>query len=221
MRWSFLYVSILLACSLAAPAGAQSASASEAAPSERGVPITELIESYARHSGKKVLVDPRVRGATVLLFAPDPARIDYEELLQILNVHGYAAAEEGGYVRVIPDANIRQQALPLVTGSENLPAAQWVTAIIRVKSVNAVHLVPLLRPLLPQSGHLAALPCKNTLIMVDTLASVRRIKSIIESLDIGQPLVPHGCEEPETFGPPGGPPPPPRDGPRERLPEPR
>jgi general secretion pathway protein D len=173
------------------PAGAQSAAVSESA--QGGIPITQLIESVARHSSKKLVVDPRVRG-NIMLFGQDPSRVDYDELLLILNEDGFAAVEEGGYVRVMPDNQIRQMSLPIVTGNENLPLGQYVTTIIRVKSVQAVSLVPILRPLLPQAGHLAALPCKNALIMVDTLANVRRIKSLIESLDTGEPVAPEKCD---------------------------
>jgi hypothetical protein len=85
-------------------------------------------------------------------------------------------------------------ALPVVTGSENLPGAEYVSTVIRVKSVPAVYLVPILRPLLPQTAHLAALPCKNALLMVDSLANVRRIKTLVESLDTGEPVTPEKCD---------------------------
>jgi general secretion pathway protein D len=192
MRTSALSVLILLAGSIAASASAQSARVAEAAP-ERGVPLAQLLESVAKRSGKKMIVDPRVQGE-IQLFGQDPSRVDYEELLMILNINGMAALEEGGYVRVTPDASIRVTALPIVTGNESLPLAQYVTTIIRVKSVPPVFLVPILRPMLPQAGHLAALPCKNALIMVDTLANVRRIKALIESLDTGEPVAPEKCE---------------------------
>jgi general secretion pathway protein D len=193
MRLSVPGLSMLFGAILAMPAAAQSPAVSESA--QEGTPITQVIESVARRTGKKLVVDPRVHG-TVMLFGQDPSRVDYDELLLILNEDGFAAVEEEGYVRVMPDAQIRQTALPIVTGNENLPGAQYVTTIIRVKSVQAAYLVPILRPLLPLVGHLAALPCRNTLIMVDTLANVRRIKALIESLDTGEPLSPQRCDMP-------------------------
>jgi general secretion pathway protein D len=191
MKSSVRVILVLLAGSVAAPLWAQSTASPEG--TDHGVPLVPLLESVAKSRGKKLLVDPHVQGS-VHLYGQDPARVDYDALLTILRMDGFTAYEEGGYVHVIPLAEIRQMGLPVVTGSENLPLAQFVTTVIRVKSVPAVYLVPILRPLLPQAGHLAALPCRNALIMVDTLANVRRIKAVIESLDTGEALPPEKCE---------------------------
>lgn len=57
-----------------------------------------------------------------------------------------------------------------------------------------MQLVPLLRPMIPQYGHLAALPCVNKLIMTDTFANIRRMEAVIDSLDVGEPYKPEKCE---------------------------
>ena len=46
-----------------------------------------------------------------------------------------------------------------------------VTQVIDVKNVNAAQLVPILRPLIPQYGHLAAYPASNILIISDRAAT--------------------------------------------------
>ena len=48
--------------------------------------------------------------------------------------------------------------------------------------------------MVPQYGHLVALPCVNKLILVDMYANVRRIESVIEALDVGEPFKPEKCE---------------------------
>jgi general secretion pathway protein D len=58
-----------------------------------------------------------------------------------------------------------------------------VTQIITVKNINAAQLVPLLRPLIPQYGHLAAYPAGNMLIISDRASNVNRIARIIERMD--------------------------------------
>jgi general secretion pathway protein D len=132
--------------------------------------------------------------ADVQLLGQDAANITYGELLTVLHVHGFTTSEYGGYVTVIPDTGARVMPTPLVSGKETHPDAEFVSAIITVKSIQAAHLVPILRPLLPQSAHLAALPCVNKLVMVDTFANVRRIESLIASLDVGEPIKPGKCE---------------------------
>src|SRR4029077_15100555 len=58
-----------------------------------------------------------------------------------------------------------------------------VTQIITMKNVSAAQLVPLLRPLIPQQGHLAAYPSGNMLIISDRASNVNRIMKIIARMD--------------------------------------
>ena len=68
--------------------------------------------------------------------------MDYATLLLILHIHGFSAVEQGGYVQVIPDANVRQMPLPLVTGKESYSDGEYVNRIIVVKNAPAAQLVP-------------------------------------------------------------------------------
>ena len=58
-----------------------------------------------------------------------------------------------------------------------------VTQVIQVKNVNAAQLVPILRSLIPQNGHLAAYQPSNILIISDRAANVNRIQRIIQRID--------------------------------------
>ena len=115
------------------------------------------------------------------------------------------AKEEG---QVMPDAMVRTMPVPLVSGLEKLPDAEVVTRIIHVRSMPAAQLVPLLRPLIPQSGHLAAVGCTNDLILVDRFGNVKRIEAIIKALETPETYKAEKCNQAEgrTGGPqsPGG-----------------
>jgi general secretion pathway protein D len=157
------------------------------------VPIEELIAAVAKRTGKTFIVDPRVQGEA-LLIGSDPAKLDYAELLAVLQVHGFAVVERGAVVRVVPDAGIRQQPLSYVTGKEPHPDAEYVTKTFTVKNVPAAQLVPILRPLLPQQGHLVAFPCTNMLMIVDTFGNVQRIEKLVQALDVGGPYTLPKCD---------------------------
>jgi general secretion pathway protein D len=101
---------------------------------------------------------------------------------------------------VIPDANVRQMPLPLMTGKESYSDGEYVNRLIVVKNAPAAQLVPILRPLLQQSAHLVAFPCKNTLLMVDTYANVKRIEQIVRALDTGEPYTPPSCDGEKPSG---------------------
>jgi general secretion pathway protein D len=159
------------------------------------VPLDTLIATVAKKTGKKFVLDPRVR-APVTLIGEEPSSVTYDELLTILDVYGFVAVQTGGYVVVQPDAYTREEQLPVVSGNENLPDNQAVTAVIHVRSLPAGFLVPILRPLVPQWGHLAAMVCSNDLIIVERFASVRRMQTIIKAMDTGAPIKPPKCAYP-------------------------
>jgi general secretion pathway protein D len=162
-----------------------------------GVSITKVIDIVARKTGKKYLLDPRVH-AQVQIIGEDLNRVSYAELLTILQINGFTAVDSGGYVLVIPESVVRAMPLPTVTGKEAYPDSQYVSAVIPVVTLPAASLVPLLRPLLPQQGHLAAAACTNSILMVDTFANIRRIEALIKALDTGDPYKPAKCEAPSV-----------------------
>lgn len=194
VRISILGAIAVLALIASPCAGAQS----ESSPAGT-VSVEKLVAAVAKRTGKKFIIDPRVR-AEVTVIGQDPTSVDYATLLMILSVHGFVAVEQGGYVKVIPDANARQVPLPLATGKESYADGEFVNRVIAVKNAPATQLVPILRPLLPQYAHLVAFPCKNALLIVDSYANVKRIEQIVRALDTGEPYTPPACEAEKPSG---------------------
>jgi len=60
---------------------------------------------------------------------------------------------------------------------------ELVTRVIPIKNVPAAQMVPILRPLVPQQGHLAAYPNSNVLVVSDRAANIDRLTSIINRID--------------------------------------
>lgn len=176
-----------------APPSAAADSSAESAGRSDGVPIEHVIAAVAKKTGKKYLIDPRVHG-NVEILGQDITAVTYSDLLSILLLSGYTAVEGSNYISVVPLTDMRVTPTPLATAKENYPDAQFVTMVITVKNTMAPSLVPILRPLLPTYGHLAAMPCTNQLVLVDNFASVKRIEKLIASLDVGTPYVPHPCQ---------------------------
>jgi len=201
-----LLACVILAVSATAFGQAESSSSVSAA---NGTPLVQLIETVSKKTGKNFILDPRVNG-NVVMIGMDPSKLTYADLLTVLQVHGFAAFESGGLVRIIPDTLARAAPSPLITGNEKHPDSEMVTRVIRVKSVPAAQLVPILRALLPQNAHLAAVACTNELIMVDSFANVRRIESVVAAMDKGDPLPLEKCDArvPPIQAPPRAPQPP-------------
>jgi general secretion pathway protein D len=68
------------------------------------VDLDQLLTRVSEATGKKFLVDPRVR--VRVYGVPKIENVTYAELLTILRIHGFAAVEIGGRVNILPDANV-------------------------------------------------------------------------------------------------------------------
>jgi general secretion pathway protein D len=177
---------VLAICLLAALPWAVSAQESSKTASA-GIELTDLVARVAKRSGKKVILEPRVH-AQVMLAGLEPGDVNYEQLLAILDVHQFAATESGGIVVIAPDANARQLPSPTYTDvGFKAPDHEIVSLLVTPKKVCAAQLVPVLRPLMPQAGHLAAEVQTNTLIINDRAINVRRIAEMIGEIDKRSP----------------------------------
>ena len=148
------------------------------------VDLLPLLQRVERASGKHFLVDRRL-GSKIYLGTVDPNDVTYPGLLAILRINGFAAFESEGYVNIVPDANIRFSETRIAqTDDASIPADEFVTRILTTTNIGAPQLVPILRPLMPQSAHLAAHGDTNQLILMDRYANIQRITAIVRALDV-------------------------------------
>jgi general secretion pathway protein D len=146
--------------------------------------ITSIAEAVSQVTGKTFIIDPRVR-AQVTMLSSTPMSPDafYEAFLSILQVHGFVAVPSGNVTKILPDANARQQPGNDLPDRVSSTSDEFVTQVVAVKSVSAAQLVQILRPLMAQTGHMAAHPGSNLLILSDRAANVNRLMRIIRRID--------------------------------------
>jgi general secretion pathway protein D len=145
--------------------------------------IRKVVEAVSEVTGKNFILDPRVTGKVTLLSAtPMSPDAFYEAFLSILQVHGYVAIPSGDLIKILPDATARQFAGPIGTSDAAGPD-DLATQVIQVRNVGATQLVPILRPLIPQYGHMVAHAGSNMLIISDRAANVARMVNIIRRID--------------------------------------
>jgi len=146
--------------------------------------INTLISTIADKTGKNFIVDPRVKGkVTIISHQPLTRDEVYQTFLSILEVHGFAAVPGDGVVKIVPDSTAKQSSIR--TASIGAPGRgdELVTRVVTVDYVNAMQLVPILRPLIPQQGHMAAFPSSNVLIVSDRADNIARIIQLIKRID--------------------------------------
>jgi len=146
--------------------------------------IRALISTVSKFTGKNFIIDPRVKAKVTVISANTltPEAV-YEVFLSVLQVHGYAAVRTGSVIKIVPEVNAKQGPLPLSSKNTKYASDELITKIIRLEHVPASQLVPILRPLVPQQGHLAAYNPTNTLIITDHAGNINRLMKIIRGVD--------------------------------------
>ncbi len=147
--------------------------------------IRALISTVSKFTGKNFIIDPRVKAKVTVISANSmtPKEV-YEVFLSVLQVHGFAAVPTDSVIKIVPEINAKQGPTPIITNDRNVPGDELVTKVIHLDHVPAAQLVPILRPLVPQQGHLAAYAPTNTLIITDHEANVERLQKIIQGVDL-------------------------------------
>lgn len=145
--------------------------------------INAVISAVSEMTGRNFIVDPRVKGkVTVISHRALNASEIYKVFLSVLKVHGFAAIPGKNVTKIVPEVNAKQDAIR--TGRKSIPFSdEFITQVLEIKNVDAAQLVPILRPLVPQRGHLAAYPASNVLVISDSGANINRLKKIIKSID--------------------------------------
>jgi general secretion pathway protein D len=176
---------LVLCFGLSVTAGLHAATGTTITPNYKDADIRQVIEAVGEVTGKNFILDPRVKAqVTMLSAAPMSPDAFYEAFLSILSVYGFVAVPAGDVIKILPDANARQMpGAELESGGGRRPD-DIVTRVITVQNVAAAQLVPILRPLIPQYGHLAAHPPSNLLIISDRASNVDRMAQIIARIDL-------------------------------------
>jgi len=153
-------------------------------PNYKEADIRQIVEAVSAVTNRNFIIDPRV-SAKVTMLSKTPMTPDafYEAFLAILEVHQLAAMQSGDIIKIIPNATARQYGSPMGSGRA-AGDDDIITQVIQVENVGAAQLVPILRPLIPQFGHLAAHPGSNMLIISDRAGNVARMVSIIRRIDL-------------------------------------
>jgi len=146
--------------------------------------VQEVIKFVADATGKTIIVDPKVRGQ-VRVISQDAVNSEelYELFLSMMDVQGFTAVESGNVVRIVPNRDARSLPVPSASGDSNRGGDTYITQVIKLENISASKVLPTLRPLVPQHGHLSAYDPSNAIIVTDTRANIMRLQDIIAQID--------------------------------------
>lgn len=146
--------------------------------------INEFVEQVAEITGKTFVLDPRLKGnVTIISSTPMHADAVYELFLQVLRSHGFTASPSGDVIRIQQTALGKQS-----PGGESMKgvisAGELITKVIPAQNVASSELVKILRPLVPQYGHIAPIDEPNVVIITDHVDNIERLTRMIQQIDV-------------------------------------
>ncbi|MBL6714835.1 MAG: type II secretion system secretin GspD [Pseudomonadales bacterium] len=146
--------------------------------------LDAFISEVARITGKNFVIDPRVQGRiTIVSSTPLDEEGVYELFQSVLRVHGFAAIPAGGVIKIVQQTLAKQSSAPL-DFTEGANGEAIVTRVIKAENVPSNELVKILRPLIPQYGHVASVDKPNVIILSDHAENIARMEKIIQEIDV-------------------------------------
>ena len=121
--------------------------------------IEAVVKAVAEITGRNFLIDPRVKGTINIISArPVPKSLVYPTLLSALRLQGFAVVDGEGVVKIVPEADAKQQGGAVAVGALAAGGDRLVTQVITLKYESAAQLVNVLRPLITPNNTIAAFP---------------------------------------------------------------
>jgi len=149
--------------------------------------IGAVVATLARFTGRSFVVDPRIRGnLTLVSEAPLAPNAAYAMVLSALRMQGFAVIDVNGVSRVVPEADAKLHASPVIGASDTGAAARGgeiVTRIFPLRYESAEALIPVLRPMIAQNNTISAFSGNNTLVITDYADNLDRIAAVIANID--------------------------------------
>lgn len=150
--------------------------------------IREFITMVSTITGKSFIIDPRVKGnVTIISNTSMEADSVYQLFLSVLRIHGYAAVPAGNVTKIVQQVLAKQSGNPN-DFDNNSSTEELVTRVVPIRNAASIEMVKILRPLIPQYGHIAGLEQPNVLIISDHASNINRLVEIIKRVDVADNL---------------------------------
>jgi general secretion pathway protein D len=148
--------------------------------------IEGIVKVVSEITGKNFLVDPRVKGTVNIVSAkPIPRSQVFDVFLSALRLQGFAAIEDRGIVKIVPEADAKLHASPTLAPGDKSPVGgdRIETRVFTLKYESAVQALPILRPLIAPSNTITAYQNSNSLVVTDYASNLQRLADIIDAID--------------------------------------
>lgn len=150
------------------------------------VDIRLFIKFISEITARNFVVDQRVKGQVTVI---SPSRISvaeaYQVFVSVLEVHGFTIVDSGEIAKIVPLPEARTRNIETRFENDRVGADdKVVTRIIPLDYADANDLKKLFTPLVSKSSMILAYSPTNTLIVTDVQSNIKRLMSIIKTIDV-------------------------------------
>lgn len=145
--------------------------------------IKAFINEVATITNQNFVLDPRINGNVTVISNRALSRDEIFQLfLTVMQVNGIAAIESGTTIKLVPDSVAKQSGISVDLRGDSKGEA-LTTRVIYLTNTKAEEVLGVIRPLMPQSAHAAAVPGLNALVLSDRADSLNQLTTLIRDLD--------------------------------------
>ena len=145
--------------------------------------IKAFINEVATITDQNFVLDPRINGNVTVISNRALSRDEiYQLFLSVMQVNGIAAIDSGTTTKLVPD-NVAKQSGVAVDLRGASVGESLATRVIYLTNTQAAEILGVIRPLMPQSAHAAAVPSVNALVLSDRADSLNQLTELIRDLD--------------------------------------
>ncbi len=144
------------------------------------VDIKKVTQDIAQFSKKTIILDPRVKGRISIYSNANLNRNQvWDVYLRTIQVNGFSAISEGGFVRIVPDNEAtRDNNISPISSS-----GDYQTSVIPLENRSIEEVMPMIKPITGRQAHLSSIASINSILIVDRVSNVERISKLIRDLD--------------------------------------
>jgi general secretion pathway protein D len=144
------------------------------------VDIKKVTQDIAQFSKKTIILDPRVKGRISIYSNANLNRNQvWDVYLRTIQVNGFSAISEGGFVRIVPDNEAtRDNNISSISSS-----GDYQTSVIPLENRSIEEVLPMIKPITGRQAHLSSISSINSILIVDRVSNVERIAKLIRDLD--------------------------------------
>lgn len=145
--------------------------------------IKAFINEVATITNQNFVLDPRISGNVTVISNRALSRDEiYQLFLSVMQVNGIAAIDTGNTIKLVPDSVAKQTGISVDLTGESRGEA-LTTRVLYLTNTQAAEVLTVIRPLMPQSAHAAAVPGINALVLSDRADTLNQLTTLIRDLD--------------------------------------